>query len=82
MAKTVDITIKFKVSELKKMIDYAGLKVVDKTAFAELVESDKFKKVLATDILDCYRALNDEDSDGVASSVELMFGDVVGGYDD
>ena len=73
MAKTIDLTIKFKVSELKKMIDFAGMRVVDKDAFEKVIQTAKFKKALVEDILNIYDETNCEDMDAVANSVYCMF---------
>jgi len=81
MAKTIDLTIKFKVSELKKMISHADRKIVDKKAFEAFIQTDKFKKVFAGDILDCYHAMNcEDDSDGLQNSVDNMFPEDVVAY--
>lgn len=83
MAKTIELTIKFKVSELKKMIDTADRKIVDKRAFEAFIQTDKFKKVFAGDILDCYYAMNSEDdSDGLQNSVDCMFPEGMVAYED
>ena len=76
-AKTIDVTIKVKVSDIKDLVKYAGMEIVDKAAFKERIASAEFARELATDIYTVWNLTNEEANGDLDSQVQFLLKDTV-----
>jgi hypothetical protein len=74
--QSITLSITVDVKCLKGLINAASMRIVNQEAFKAFINSDKFKKDLAADIVQVWEEVNEEDGD-VACAVENLFGDQV-----
>ena len=69
-SKYVEVTVKVPVKDLMNLIKDANGTVIDKDGFQNYVQSPKFKKALATDVIDVWCLTNADDNTDAFEVVE------------
>ena len=77
----ITITLTLSEKEMRDMIEYNDMKIINEAKFKKIFASKKFSKELALDMMDVWEQTN-TDSGGMDSLLEMFFEDCLTSVDD